>query len=341
MIEFASGQITGRRSAQEDALGIMPLGANLSASEPVEVPATSGPVSATASLGSGLIMVVADGMGGHVGGRVASSVCVEAFLSTVSASSEQWNERLEAGLLAANEALRHEAESQPELAGMGSTLVGAVVSEAGVGWISIGDSALYLHQAGSLTRLNEDHSFGAYLDQQAREGLMTSEAAQKDRRRNHLFYALLGGELDHYERFSGFRGLSAGDCVLLASDGLKTLDDGRLAGLIAAHAAEPLADMVAAILQSVEQEDRERQDNVSLIVARRCSDPRPSDPHMIARDAPTAPPAEQNDPPNSGSGGDALAVPVTRHTRSPRLAILAIAVIAVIAGLAVGYFGYR
>jgi len=233
-------------------------------------------------------MVVADGMGGHVGGRVASTISVNTFLATVGSLSEAWDVRLEAGLTAANEALRRETESQPDLHGMGSTLVGAVIGEHGLGWISIGDSALYLHQSGTLTRLNEDHSFGAYLDQQAREGLMTSEAARSDRRRNHLFYALLGDQLDHFERFSGFRALSPGDLVLLASDGLKTLDDSTLAAIIADHAAGSVEDLVADLLAAVETADRDRQDNVSVIAARIA----PARPRLGAttRDAPTAPP---------------------------------------------------
>ncbi len=244
MIEFAFSQMTGRRAAQEDALDVLPLDA------------------------SAAVLVVADGMGGHVGGRIASTISVRSFLEAVRTSSAPWDERLDAGLKSANAALRQEADRSPDLNGMGSTLVGAIVSEAGLGWISIGDSALYLYRAGDLTRLNEDHSFGAYLDQQARDGLISAEAAAVDRRRNHLFYALLGDELEHYERFSGFRDLRPGDVVLVASDGLKTLPDERIAAIVADHAAGPVDRLVDDLIAAVETEDRERQDNVSIIAAR-------------------------------------------------------------------------
>ena len=329
MIEFASGQITGRRAAQEDALDVLQLGA----AAPVSAPAVNG----STPLGNGLVMVVADGMGGHVGGRVASTLSVKAFLDTVRTSSSAWAERLEAGLNAANDALRLETESHPDLSGMGSTLVGAVVSEAGLGWISIGDSALYLYRAGTLARLNEDHSFGAYLDQQARDGLMTTEAAAADRRRNHLFYALLGDHLDHYERFSGFRNLVEDDLVVVASDGLKTLPDEKLGELLAQFTMRPIDDVVAELLKAVETEDRERQDNVSIIVARIS---RPSFPsNNMHRDAPTAdrnashrPPAPPLSPlpPSPPSLPSSPGAVVRMSPRARRMRIIVVAAVALL-----------
>jgi len=330
VIEFASGQITGRRAAQEDALDVLRLDGLPTAECPEPTP-----------LNAGIVMVVADGMGGHVGGRVASTICVRSFLESVRGSSEPWDRRLEAGLNAANTALGVEAEAHPELAGMGSTLVGAVVSEDGLGWISIGDSALYHFNGTDLTRLNEDHSFGAYLDQQARDGLMTPEAAANDRRRNHLFYALLGDDLDHFERFSSFRQLGHGDLVLLASDGLKTLPDERLARILGDHAGLPVANLVAALLAAVDAEDRERQVNVSVIAAR-VGPPRTT-PDRIGREAPTAQPltagrgaetlaAIPPDAVRSEARMDAVIVPARNsRLRWAGIAVIAVVVVGVIA----------
>ncbi len=276
MIEFASGQITGKRAAQEDALDVLRLGdaAPLFGAplgdDAVQRP---NPVSATAAIDPGVVLAVADGMGGHVGGRIASSLSIRAFLSTVAQSADHaggddWGRRLEAGLLEANAALARATAADPGLDGMGSTLTGAIVSASGIGWISIGDTALYLYQNGILTRLNEDHSFGAYLDSQVREGLMTPEAAAGDRRRNHLFYALLGDHLDHYEPFSGFRPLRPGDLVIVASDGLKTLSDDDIRDQLAQLSGASTDGIVKALLDAVAAADRERQDNVSLVVAR-------------------------------------------------------------------------
>lgn len=276
MIEFASGQITGKRAAQEDALDVLRLSdvtSSFGALSSDGVMLAAEPVTTTAALDPGVVLAVADGMGGHVGGRVASTLSIRAFLSAVANAEWQtgmldWGKRLEAGLLEANSALSRATAENPGLEGMGSTLTGAVVCDSGIGWVSIGDTALYLYRDGALTRLNEDHSFGAYLDSQVRDGLMTPEQAASDRRRNHLFYALLGDPLDHFESFSGFRPLRAGDVVVVASDGLKTLSDEELA-IKLGNLKEKTADkIVRTLLDDVAAMDRDRQDNVSIVVAR-------------------------------------------------------------------------
>ncbi len=256
--EFASGQIQGKRAAQEDTVDVL-------------VPSTDGdsPGQFVRSGQAGnLVLVVADGMGGHVGGRIASSLSAKYFLESVDQTVGDWSDRLDAALLRANEVLRNATDARPELSGMGSTLVGGVLTEHGVGWVSVGDSGLYLCRKGALHRLNEDHSFGAYLDQQVREGLIAAETAASDRRRNQLFHALLGDPLDHYERFAGFKALEPGDVVLVASDGLKTLDDAQIGALIAQHAVESPEQLVQVLLSAVEAANRERQDNTSLIIVR-------------------------------------------------------------------------
>jgi PPM family protein phosphatase len=256
--EFASGQIQGKRAAQEDTVDV------LLPSQDGERPGEL----VRFGRSSSLVVVVADGMGGHVGGRVASNLSSKYFLESVDRSSGDWSDRLDRALLQANDVLRSATDQRPELVGMGSTLVGGVINGSGVGWVSVGDSGLYLFRQGMLHRLNEDHSFGAYLDQQVRDGLIAAEVAASDRRRNQLFHALLGDPLDHYERFSGFRDLAPGDVVLLASDGLKTLPDSRIGEIIAAHAESSPDDILRGLLDAVEAENREKQDNASLIVVR-------------------------------------------------------------------------
>lgn len=302
MIEFASGQITGKRAAQEDALDVLRLSdvsSSFGALSSEGVTLAAEPVTTTAALDPGVVLAVADGMGGHVGGRVASTLSIRAFLSAVANAEWQtgmldWGKRLEAGLLEANSALSRATAENPGLDGMGSTLTGAVICESGIGWVSIGDTALYLYRGGVLTRLNEDHSFGAYLDSQVRDGLMTPEQAASDRRRNHLFYALLGDTLDHFESFSGFRALYPGDVVLVASDGLKTISDEDLAVKLG-HLKEKRADkIVRTLLDDVAAADRDRQDNVSIVAARIGADhsaelptmPLSSLPKTAANDAP-------------------------------------------------------
>ncbi|MEJ1158486.1 PP2C family protein-serine/threonine phosphatase [Prosthecomicrobium sp. N25] len=258
LFEFASGQTQGKRAAQEDTVDV------LLPSESADKP---GELARSGSAGA-LVVVVADGMGGHVGGRIASNLSSKYFLDAVNKGTGSWADRMDQALVQANETLRTATEKRPELDGMGSTLVGAILNEFGLGWVSIGDSGLYLARGGELTRLNEDHSFGAYLDEQVKQGLLTPEQAAQDRRRNQLFHALLGDPIDHYERFAGFRELAPGDCVLLASDGLKTLTDEQVGQLIADHRNESAETLVTRLLDAVDRENKERQDNTSVILVR-------------------------------------------------------------------------
>jgi serine/threonine protein phosphatase PrpC len=266
LFEFASGQTQGKRTAQEDTVDV--LLPSESSDKPGEL--------ARAGAAGSLVVVVADGMGGHVGGRIASNLSSKYFLDAVNKGTGTWADRMDQALVQANDTLRTATEKRPELDGMGSTLVGAILNENGLGWVSIGDSGLYLLRAGEFTRLNEDHSFGAYLDDQVKQGLLTVEQAAQDRRRNQLFHALLGDPIDHYERFAGFREVKPGDAILLASDGLKTLTDEQVGELIAASIDANAETLVTKLLDAVEKENRERQDNTSVIVVKvRDGDPPP------------------------------------------------------------------
>ena len=102
--------------------------------------------------------VLADGMGGHAGGAVASRMVCENFLSAAADHSGSTSDRLMAGLRAANDAVATKIEESPLLAGMGSTVVGAAFGPGGMQWVSVGDSPLFLFRRGEVAVLNEDHS---------------------------------------------------------------------------------------------------------------------------------------------------------------------------------------
>src|SRR5271170_4113214 len=124
-------------------------------------------------LGDGsLLAVVADGMGGHAGGAVASKLAVEAFVHALEQGGG-----LADGLQDANGAVRKGAVAKPDLAGMGATLVAAQVRGDEVRWISVGDSPLFLVSAGGIERLNADHSMAPQIEAMVKRGLLTEEEA--------------------------------------------------------------------------------------------------------------------------------------------------------------------
>ena len=160
---------------------------------------------------------VCDGMGGHAGGEVASAAAVAALRSSLSSTTTA--EGLRAAVLLANEAVLAAGEGKPELVGMGTTCVAAVLVGTSDGdrlvLANVGDSRGYLFRGGELSQVTEDHSMVAQL---IREGVISqAEAATHPQR--HVITRVLGMEgtveVDLFELR-----LLEGDRVLLCSDGL-------------------------------------------------------------------------------------------------------------------------
>src|SRR5215475_2593844 len=158
-----------------------------------------------------LLAVVADGMGGHAGGAVASKVAVEAFIHAVEQGGG-----LSDGLQDANAAVGKRAAANPELAGMGATLVAAQVRGDEVRWISVGDSPLFLMSAGKLERLNADHSMVPQIEEMVKRGLLTEEEAAVHPARHTLREAVMGEPLTLVDK--GSRRLGPDAKLLLCSD---------------------------------------------------------------------------------------------------------------------------
>ena len=265
----AALQSTGKRAYQEDSFGLLD-GRELGLDR-----------------GEQAVLLVADGMGGHVGGAMASDLLCKAFVEAYPQASGSIVERLQSGLEAGNKAIRAAVTEDFSLAGMGSTLVAAVVASDGLYWISVGDSPLWLLRAGQLERLNADHSEGAELDALVAEGRMTAEEAARDPRRNLLNSAVMGGHIEMIDvsgqPFDDLPTLSElelepmaleqGDLVVLASDGLQTLSEPAIAAILAQTQDAPLADRVAALIQAVDEAGHPHQDNTTvLLYAPQCPD---------------------------------------------------------------------
>lgn len=253
MERVATGQRLGRRDAQEDAIAVLPL----SPEDP----------------NSELLLMLADGMGGHAGGEVASRVAIEQFGKHFTEVSENMRPRarLRESLEAANGALLAEISANEALRGMGCTFVGALVSQGRLIWVSVGDSSLFLLRNGTLKRLNADHSLYGALTAQVARGEITQAEADAHPQRNALRSALAGNPVPLID--ANATTLEPGDVVVVASDGLDTLGPQEIARIVQQRYRTGAGAVERALLEAVEARDLPRQDNTSVIVLREAGAP--------------------------------------------------------------------
>jgi PPM family protein phosphatase len=258
-LDYASRTSKGARGYQEDA---------------ARVQAEPGGPDSTGPEQSGrcerLTAVLADGMGGHAGGALASSTACEVFLRAYATAAGDVPRRLSEALLLANEAIAACVDSNPALNGMGCTLVGVACEPSGIEWVSVGDSPMFLVREGEIFLLNEDHSLAPEIDKLAAAGKMSWEDAHADPRRHFLRSALTGTDMELVDR-SRLR-LEAGDIVLIASDGIQTLGRPEILAVVQAHLGGGPDAIADALLAAVDAAGDLYQDNTTVVVVRLKSD---------------------------------------------------------------------
>jgi protein phosphatase len=151
---------------------------------------------------------------------------------------------------------------------MGSTLVGAKFGCDGLEWVSVGDSPMFLYRHGEIALLNEDHSLAPALDQLVAEGKLSAERARTDPRRHMLRSAITGEEVDMVDVSRRPLPLESGDYVVLASDGIHTLEPSEIARVITAYGRDGCEVLAEALIRAVEQVRDPHQDNTTVIVVR-------------------------------------------------------------------------
>ena len=194
------------------------------------------------------LFVVADGMGGHAGGEVASDLAVTEIESIVKSTNtlgpqDTWpvpfdhtcgvdGNRLRAGFDLANRQIARRVSEDDALRGMATTAVALLFTDHAAALAHVGDSRAYRYQAKELSRLTADHS---WVEEQVRAGMLTEEAALEHPWRNIVTRALSGGpglEVEVSEL-----SLAVGDRLLLCSDGLSSVVPESEIGTIVAEAA--------------------------------------------------------------------------------------------------------
>ncbi len=242
--ELAGSQIDGARDYQEDAFLITNL------------TDANGKPSA--------LVVVADGMGGHAAGNVASNMAVQAFNKHVSANypTDAVAEILEQSVIKANNSITETVAETPALQGMGCTMVAAILEDGKITWASVGDSHLYLVRNKELTKKNADHSYGGFLDRMEAEG--TPVEPEPGLSRNMLMSAITGDDINEIDVNSEPFELEAGDRIIICSDGLDTLSSGKI--IQYSEWSDSPKECADALMQAVEDANMPRQDNTTAVV---------------------------------------------------------------------------
>ena len=248
--DVASGISQGARDYQEDAI------------------TADFPVGAEAGF-----VVLADGMGGHAAGDVASKIVLTEVYSELKfhyANVESFEARAPEILRGvadlANQSLREHAISHPETEGMGATLVVPALVENRLWWISVGDSPLFLYRNGKLSQLNEDHSMAPQIDFMVQAGLLDAETAANHPDRNCLVSVLMGSKIAKVDCPMKPVELQTGDIVVCSSDGLQFLTNPQIEKVLAKYRKTRSTEIAERLLDELSRLDDPDQDNISFTV---------------------------------------------------------------------------
>jgi serine/threonine protein phosphatase PrpC len=216
-----------------------------------------------------LFLVVADGMGGHSAGEVASMLAVNAFAETFFTNGSSCDAgRLWDCLEEANHRISNAvATGGKSVEGMGTTLLAVFIRKHAVRWISVGDSPLYLIRGQQLQRLNAIHSRGAELDALVQVGRMTEQQALSDPTRNVLISALIGEKIYEVDDPPAFKAMP-GDVIVAATDGIETLSEREIVGVVSRHPTSDASVIAKSIIDAVLSKQSPKQDNTTIIVVR-------------------------------------------------------------------------
>ena len=209
------------------------------------------------------LFLVADGMGGHTAGQVASELAAESSVRALEAlqgATASLSERLRAAVTAANRTIFQTAQQNPEYAGMGTTIV-AILAEGGRAALAhVGDSRAYLVRGGRIRQLTDDHSIVGELLRRNE----ISETAAKEHPHRHVLTRALGVR-DTVEPDLAELTPQPEDHFVLCSDGLTGhVEDSEIAKAV--RDCEDLQECCEALVGLANQ--RGGEDNITVVVAR-------------------------------------------------------------------------
>ncbi|GAB2698672.1 PP2C family protein-serine/threonine phosphatase [Nocardia thraciensis] len=288
------------------------------------------------------LLALADGMGGHAAGEVASQLMIAALAHLDDDEpGDDLLGKLDRAVREGNAAIADQVEEEPELDGMGTTLTAILFAGKKLGLAHIGDSRAYMLRGGELAQITRDDTFVQSL---VDEGRITPEQAHTHPQRSLIMRALTGNEI---EPTLTMREARAGDRYLLCSDGLSdVVSDETLANTLREGNTDEAADrLIELALRSG------GPDNVTVVVAD-VIDLDYGQSHPIVAGAASG--ADEDAPPPNTAAGRAAAMrppraaprrapvapepPAAHKSHKLRWILLSVALLAAVAvGLVVGY----
>jgi serine/threonine protein phosphatase PrpC len=213
-----------------------------------------------------LLLVVADGMGGHAGGEIAAQIAVRLFIERFQQEAKPILRNplkfLQETMLRAHAALGSYANQFSMLETPRTTCVAVIVQANHAYWAHVGDSRFYLFRQGALIGATKDHSKVQYLVDQ---GLIAADEVAAHPDRNKIF-SCLGGLVDPVIDLSKRTALRNGDVLVLCTDGLwSVMPHGEIATLLT---STPILKTAPQMLREAEQRGGPDGDNLSAIVVR-------------------------------------------------------------------------
>ncbi len=254
----------GKRSRQEDAVA-----ADFARGEPFG------------------FVVLADGMGGHAAGDVASRIVVSAVFSELKLQpydpdrlESRIGKVLRAAASNANRRVGRYSRTRPDTRGMGATLLAPVLIRDSLYWLSVGDSPLYLYRDDALVRLNDNHTVMAQSDYLVANGIMDRQTALNHPDKGCLTSVLIGRDIAQIDCRTKPVRIGHDDILIAASDGLQTMSDAQIEAVLSRGKARSADEIGTMLMAELDRQDDPFQDNVSMCVIKVI------DPAQTARPAP-------------------------------------------------------
>lgn len=245
-LDIAGTQTVGTRADQQDTAGMLRLGGRRDRA----------------------LLIVADGLGGHTDGAVAARIVTDTFRERAEGGAFDVPARsrhaLDDAIYEINRLILAARDPEDGERGSASTAVAAVIAEGRVRWISIGDSHLYIWRRGRLVKLNADHSQAGHMVRQGRSPNDPAVLAA----RSLLTSALTGDPIEEIDSPEHDVPLAIGDVILLASDGLNTLDTAEIGQAIERAVGSGAEAIANGLVSAVLAHGLWKQDNTTVIAAR-------------------------------------------------------------------------